>query len=94
MAYRSNFGYKTDLTHTLRNFLSENFPEIFRTKSKADNGYRGPLVKNLKYVLNVKLDYMKSNFGTSEFKPINGMWILERTFSWLASLFSSIRGIS
>ena len=87
MAYRSNFGYKTDLTHTLRNFISENFPEIFRTKSKAAKGYRGPVVKNLKDVLNVKLDYMKSNFGTSEFKPINGKWILERTFYCLHLCF-------
>ncbi|MDE7110805.1 MAG: IS5 family transposase [Muribaculaceae bacterium] len=52
---------------------------------KADNGYRSPLVKNLKEGLNVALECVKSNFGTSEFKPINGRWVVERTFSWLES---------
>ncbi|MBD5213683.1 MAG: transposase [Bacteroidales bacterium] len=33
----------------------------------------------------MKLESEKSNFGTSEFKPINGRWIVERTFSWLES---------
>ena len=51
---------------------------------KADNGYRGPLVKNLKEGLHVELECSKSNFGTSEFKPISGRWVVERTFSWLA----------
>lgn len=52
---------------------------------KADSGYRGPLVKNLREGLNVALKCVKSNFGTSEFKPINGRWVVERTFSWLES---------
>lgn len=39
---------------------------------KADNGYRGSLVKNLKEGLNLELECVKSNFGTSEFKPIGG----------------------
>ena len=52
---------------------------------KADNGYRGPLVKNLKEGLHVELECVKSNFGTSEFKPISGRWVVERTFSWLES---------
>ena len=29
-------GYATDLTTNQRNFIFENFPEIFKTKSKAD----------------------------------------------------------
>ncbi|MDE6810320.1 MAG: transposase [Muribaculaceae bacterium] len=28
---------------------------------------------------------MKSNFGTSEFKPISGRLVVERSFSWLES---------
>ena len=52
---------------------------------KADNGCRGPLVKNLREGQNVALECVKSNFGTSEFKPINGRWVVERTFSWLES---------
>ena len=52
---------------------------------KADNGYRGPFVKNLKERLFVELEYVKSNFGTSGFKPISGRWGVERTLSWLES---------
>ena len=52
---------------------------------KANNGYRGPLVKNLKEGLNVELECVKSNFGTSEFKPISDRWMEERSFSWLES---------
>ena len=52
---------------------------------KADNGYRGPLVKNLKEGLHVELECVKSNFGTSEFKPISDRWVVEHTFPWLES---------
>ena len=52
---------------------------------KADNGYRGSLATNLNEGLDVKLECVKSNFGTSEFKPIDGRWVVERTFSWLES---------
>ena len=52
---------------------------------KADNGYRGSLVKNLKDSLHVELTCVKSNFGTSEFKPIDGRWVVERIFAWLES---------
>lgn len=52
---------------------------------KADNGYRGSLVNNLKEGFHIELECVKSNFGTSEFKPINGRWVVERTFSWLES---------
>ena len=41
--------------------------------------------ENLKEGLNVALECVKSNFGTSEFKPIDGRWAVERTFSWLES---------
>lgn len=57
------------------------YPTIKRLK--ADNGYRGTLVKNLRESLHVELECVKSNFGTSEFKPIDGRWVVERTFSWL-----------
>ncbi len=52
---------------------------------KVDYGYRGYLVMNLREGLHVELECVKSNFGTSEFKPINGRWVVERTFSWLES---------
>ena len=40
---------------------------------------------NLKEGLLMELECVKSNFGTSEFKPISGRWVVERTFSWLES---------
>ena len=52
---------------------------------KADNGYRGSLVNNLREGLHVELECVKSNYGTSEFKPVNGRWVVERTFAWLES---------
>lgn len=59
---------------------------------KADNGYGGSLVKNLKEGLNVALECVESNFGTSEFKPINGRWVVERTLR--QHIFSVLRGIN
>ena len=46
---------------------------------KADKGYRG---------VNSGLDgciveCVKSNFGTAEFRPLSGRWVVERTNSWL-----------
>lgn len=52
---------------------------------KADNGYRGSLRDILESMFSVKLDCVKSNFGTSEFRPIEGRWVVERIFSWLES---------
>ncbi|MDE7397745.1 MAG: transposase [Muribaculum sp.] len=31
----------------------------------------------------MELECVKSNFGTSEFKPIDYRWVVERSFSWL-----------
>ena len=50
---------------------------------KADNGYCGRLVELLKETLDITLECVKSNFDTSEFKPISGRWVVERTFAWL-----------
>lgn len=52
---------------------------------KADNGYKGTLVKLLKDTFSIDLNCVKSNFGTSEFRPLEGRWVVERTFSWLES---------
>ena len=52
-------------------------------KIKADKGYRGRLVELLDHTLDISLECVKSNFGTSEFRPIDGRWVVERTFAWL-----------
>lgn len=49
----------------------------------ADGGYRGELAENAKkiygYVINV---VMRTDKETSDFKPVNKRWVIERTFSW------------
>lgn len=52
---------------------------------KADNGYRGALVSELPKKTGVELLCVKSNFGESGFRPIDGRWVVERTFSWLST---------
>lgn len=50
---------------------------------KGDMGYRGNLAKVLYSCFEIELRCVKSNFGTSEFRPIDGRWVVERTFAWL-----------
>ena len=51
--------------------------------AKADMGYAGPLTRVLSESSFVSLECVKSNFGTPEFIPIDGRWVVERTFAWL-----------
>ncbi|MEF2643959.1 MAG: transposase [Paramuribaculum sp.] len=51
--------------------------------AKADKGYAGPLTRVLSESSTVSLECVKSNFGTPEFIPIDGRWVVERTFPWL-----------
>lgn len=55
------------------------------TKIKADLGYQGSLREHLPQILRVDLDLLKSNYGTYKFVPVDGRWVVERTFSWLDS---------
>lgn len=50
---------------------------------KADNGYKGKLPEIIKEVLSVDMQCVKSNFGTSEFVPLEGRWVVERTIAWI-----------
>lgn len=50
---------------------------------KADKGYRGALEHALPMVSEMRLECVKSNFGKSQFIPLQGRWVVERTFSWL-----------
>lgn len=50
---------------------------------KADKGYRGALEHALHIASEVCLQCVKSNFGKSGFIPLEGRWVVERTFSWL-----------
>ena len=70
---RASYGLIADLAGKLQSV----------NKIKSDKGYRGKLVELLDESLKIRLECVKSNFGTSEFKPIDGRWVVERTFAWL-----------
>lgn len=50
---------------------------------KADKGYRGAMEHALPIVSEARLQCVKSNLGKSGFIPLDGRWVVERTFSWL-----------
>lgn len=50
---------------------------------KADRGYQGVKSADISKSKNVEIKCVKSNQGTSEFVPIDGRWVVERTFAWL-----------
>ncbi len=50
---------------------------------KADNGYRGKLIEVAKQAMAIDMQCVKSNFGTSEFIPLKGRRVVERTIAWL-----------
>lgn len=52
---------------------------------KADKGYTGTLESALQQLTGIEAKCVKSNFGTSEFIPVDGRWVVERTFSWLSN---------
>lgn len=52
-------------------------------KIKADKGYCGAFANHPNLQCKVILECVKSNFGTSEFIPLQGRWVVERTFAWL-----------
>lgn len=49
---------------------------------KADLGYRS-LESALEKIDGITLECVKSNFGTPRFIPLQGRWVVERTFSWM-----------
>lgn len=50
---------------------------------KADMGYAGVSRHMPTDELGIRIECVKSNFGTPDFIPIQGRWVVERTFSWL-----------
>ena len=50
---------------------------------RADNGYKSNINSLIKDLLSIEVQCVKSKFGTSEFIPIQGRWVVERTISWL-----------
>lgn len=62
----------------LLNDLHKEFPSILLIK--ADKGYRGTTTPQ-----EVALECVKSNFGTSDFVPLSGRWVVERTISWFVN---------
>ena len=50
---------------------------------KADQGYRDGIQSAVRMTSQAELQCVKSNFRTSDFKPLEGRWVVERTFSWM-----------
>lgn len=50
---------------------------------KGDKGYAGDLGRLLRDITGVDMKCVKSNFGSMGFVPVDGRWVVERTFSWL-----------
>lgn len=50
---------------------------------KADLGYKGKLKHLLNSTLSIDLQCVKSNYGTTEFIPVEGRWVVERTIAWI-----------
>ena len=50
---------------------------------RADNGYKSNINSLIKDLLSIEVQCVKSRFGTSEFIPIQGRRVVERTISWL-----------
>lgn len=63
----------------LANILHDN---IGMELVKADLGYKG-LRDVFGDIDGIFLDCVKSNFGSPDFIPIEGRWVVERTFSWM-----------
>lgn len=57
---------------------------------KADLGYRS-LESALEKIDGITLECVKSNFGTPRFIPVQGRWVVERTFSWMDNFRRLIR---
>ncbi len=76
---RANVRDSKGASRLIYNILSR-FPGIGLIK--ADMGYRGAFSDMPLEELGVRLDCVKSNYGTSGFQPIDGRWVVERTISW------------
>lgn len=60
--------------------ILSNFKDV--VSLKADMGY-APLKNTIYDIDSIFLDCVKSNFGTPDFIPIQGRWVVERTFAWM-----------
>ena len=65
------------IQHSRRRLKRSQSPTIIVIDSQ---GVKSGLSKSTKCI---DVQCVKSNFGTSEFIPVNGRWVVERTISWL-----------
>ncbi len=56
-------------------------PHPYIKTIKTDYGYKCSLTEVAETALSVDLQCVKSNFGTSEFIPLEGRWVVERTIA-------------
>ena len=58
---------------------------------KADQGYRGLAEQQAIINTGLRIETVKSNFGTSEFIPLDGRWVVERSISWFTGTRRMLR---
>lgn len=88
-----SLGYPLDARVTTANVhdskaacsLLANTLSLYPTISliKADKAYSGPLERALPQGCAAELRCVKSNFGTSDFIPMEGRWVVEAAFAWM-----------
>lgn len=52
---------------------------------KGDLGYKSAALRVNMICTEINVECVQSNHGTSDFIPIDGRWVVERTFSWMES---------
>ena len=100
-------GYKTNQTHTQRNFISENFPEIFRTKLNVDifeilnalfflikTGCQWKLLPNDFPRCRTVYEFYRKWTSTGFFDRLTEKFSSNPNSLLIASVFSYIRGIN
>lgn len=62
--------------------VTDGYPHL--SVIKADKAYRG-LAQLMCGCPDIQIECVKSNYGTDKFIPLDGRWVVERTFSWMES---------
>lgn len=81
-------GARPLIANIMTIFIMNIFPEI--RFMKGDKAYEGPLQGVLATCSHIELECVKSNFGSSDFIPIAGRWVVERTVFHLKEMASNL----
>lgn len=65
--------------HLIAGILN-NYKDVVSLKANMEYS---PLKNTIYDIDSIFLDCVKSNFGTPDFMPIQGRWVVERSFAWM-----------